>query len=100
MTRVYAAADEAALKVLAAGAEVRLTAHVAASEDEEDEYEALRTAADEGAVVVTAVVESESSPIRLELVESFHVDADDSGDLAWYARQEIDAVLDIVAQRR
>lgn len=98
MTRVYAAADADALQALAAGADVHLTVHVAVSDDEEDEFEALCSAAEEGPVVVTAELEAESSPIVLDRVESFHLDADGSGDLAWYARQEIDVVLDIVQQ--
>lgn len=90
--RVYGAADLEALRALAAGQALTLDLVVADSEDEEDEYDALLTAADDGPVVVTAEIEDDAA-IRPRDVRSLHVDADGSGDLAWYAPTELDAVI-------
>ena len=34
-------------------------------------------------------------PFTLAQVASFHLDADGSGDLAWYAPQELDQVIEL-----
>jgi hypothetical protein len=94
--RVYAAADVAALRALADDQPVTLEAVVAASEDEEDEYDALMTAAEDGRVVVCAEVEADDAPIRLQDLQALHVDADGSGDLAWYAPQELNDVIELL----
>ncbi|GAA3531971.1 hypothetical protein AFL01nite_20280 [Aeromicrobium flavum] len=94
--RVYAAADLAALRALADDRPVSLEVVVAASEDEEDEYDALLTAAEDGRVVVCAEVEADDAPIRREDLQALHVDADGSGDLAWYAPQELDDVIELL----
>lgn len=66
---------------------------LAASVDEEDELAALEEAAEHGVVAAAAELDDPDGPVRLDDVESFHLDTDGSGDLAWYAPQEIDAVL-------
>ncbi|MCD4533909.1 hypothetical protein LRP67_07435 [Nocardioides sp. cx-169] len=73
-----------------------------ADEDEEAEYAALMTAADESAeliggagrrVVVVAEVASEGRPIPLRRVVAAHADVEDftdpDDDLAWFATQEL-----------
>lgn len=95
-TRVYAAADAALLRTLAEDEPVAPERVTAASQDEEDEYDALLTAAEQGPVVVCAELDDADAPIRLRDVQSFHVDADGSGDLAWYAPQELDEVIELL----
>lgn len=99
MIRVYAPAGAEHLRRLAEDRPLELEVVTAASEDEEDEYDALLTAAEQGPVVVTAEVEAEAAPIRPQDVRSFHVDADGSGDLAWYAPQELDQVIALLEAR-
>ncbi|MEH3034021.1 MAG: hypothetical protein PGN07_08260 [Aeromicrobium erythreum] len=94
--RVYVALDAAALARLDAGEPAQGERFVAASEDEQDEFDALETAAEHGRVVAVAEVDAEDDPVTLAEVEALHVDADGSGDLAWYATQEIGAVLDLL----
>lgn len=94
--RVYLTADAAALRSLRDGTSVTLPAFVAASDDEEDEFAALSQAGAAG-VVVVAEIDREDLPVGLGDVEALHVDADGSGDLAWYATQEIDEVLALLA---
>ena len=96
MTRVYGAADRDALMKLAAGDPISIEVIEADSDDEEHEFEAMMAAAEQGPVVVTAELESVSAPVRLENVEAFHVDMDDSGDLAWFARQELIQVIEFL----
>ncbi len=80
---------------------------VAESEDEEDEYAALMAAADRSAersaarrVVVVAEVAGLDRPVPVRDWVAVHADTDDRGadadpddDLAWFATQEIDALL-------
>jgi hypothetical protein len=93
--RVYFAADAGALARLRAGGAVRLQACVPASEDELDEFAALSEAADAGGVTIAADVDDPDDPFTLAQVASFHLDADGSGDLAWYAPQELDQVIEL-----
>jgi hypothetical protein len=99
--RLYLTADAAALHSLRDGASVTLPAFAAASDDEEDEFAALAAASETGTVVVVAEVDhpeaGDDQSITLDEVVAVHVDVDGSGDLAWYATQEIDAVLDLLA---
>ena len=99
--RLYLTADVVALRSLRDGASVTLPGFAAASDDEEDEFAALAAASDAGTVVVVAEVdhpdEGDDQAITLDEVEAVHVDVDGSGDLAWYATQEIDMVLDLLA---
>jgi hypothetical protein len=91
--RTYLAGDVAALERLRDGESVSLPGFPAASEDELDEFAAMSDAAEAGDVVVAADVDAADQPITLEQVASFHLDADGSGDLAWYATQELDQVV-------
>lgn len=99
--RLYLAADAAALRSLRDGASVTLPAFAAASDDEEDEFAALAAASEAGSVVVVAEVDDpddgDDQTITLDEVVAVHVDADGSGDLAWYATQEIDVVLELLS---
>ena len=94
--RVYVGTDASGLRALLAGEPVPGERVVAPSEDEQDEFDALETAADDGPVVVTAEVASEDAPVTLDVVEALHVDSDGSGDLAWYATQELETVLSLL----
>jgi hypothetical protein len=94
--RVYFAADVGALARLRADGAVGLPAYVPASEDELDEFAALSEAADAGAVTIAADVNDPDDPVTLAQVASFHLDADGSGDLAWYAPQELDQVVELM----
>jgi hypothetical protein len=96
--RVYTAADAAALRTLRDGGTVTLPAVVATSEDEEDEFDALLEAAASGSVVVVAEVDRDDQPVSWREVQAFHVDADESGDLAWYAPHELEDVLAVVTE--
>lgn len=91
--RRYCATDIDGLVKLAAGEQVVLAGVVAASEDEDDEFDALWDAADLDVVVVTVEVPDETTPIALDLVAALHFDADDSGDLSWYDPSEIHDVI-------
>ena len=93
--RVYFAADAGALASLRSGGAVRLRAYVPASEDELDEFAALSEAADAGGVAIAADADDPDEPVTLAQVASFHLDADGSGDLAWYAPQELDQVIEL-----
>jgi hypothetical protein len=95
--RIYVALDAAQLRQLAAGVRVTGPAFRAETEDEEDEHAALEEAAAHGSVVAAADVEGSDDALTLDDIASFHVDVDGTGDLAWYATQEIDAVLELVS---
>lgn len=96
MIRVYAAANLDELMRLAAGESILFEVNQAESEDEEHEFEALLAAQERGRVVVTAEVAASDAPVRLQDVAAFHLDIDDSGDLSWFARQELIHVIEIV----
>lgn len=101
--RAYLAVDPAALQRLADDGSLPADAYegvVAASDDEQDEYDAMAVAgeiAEErwGTVVVLATEApggpgSElSGPLALREVEAIHV----GEELAWYATQELDDVI-------
>lgn len=91
--RIYVAASVEDLRRLAAGEQITSPAFVAATGDEEDELAALEAAAEEGTVAIAADADDPDGPIGLDDVASFHLDLDGTGDLAWFARQEIDTVL-------
>ncbi len=94
--RAYLAADREALEALRRGDPLTLQPFVPESEDEADEFAALSAAAENAPVVVAADIEAEFQPLTLDQVAAFHVDADGTGDLAWYATQELDVVLDLL----
>jgi hypothetical protein len=94
--RVYLSADADLLKQLRDGSAVAGDIQSAASDDEVDEFEAMTSASAPGRAVVAAEVDHLDQAIDLSMVAAFHVDADGSGDLAWYAREEIDQVLELL----
>lgn len=94
--RAYAPLSEEQLEALAAGGSVSSDLVIPVSEDEDDELDALESAADSGRVVAAVDVASESTPITIADVASFHLDADGSRFLAWYATQELDAILQLI----
>jgi hypothetical protein len=98
--RVYLAADAAALEALRDGEPVTLQPFVPASDDELDEFAALSAAAEAGSVVVAADIDGDTKgdpqPLTLDQVASFNIDIDGTGDLAWFATQELDQVLELL----
>ena len=95
--RAYLPAGLDALEELRAGRNVDLAAVVPASDDELDEFDALSAAAEQqGDVVIAADVDRPDAPISIDQVASFHLDADGSGNLAWYAAQELDQVIELL----
>lgn len=95
--RVYAGARREDVVRLAHEEQIDLETVQPDSEDEEDEFAAMEEAARRGIVVIAADVDDPVGPIELAHVAAWHVDADGSGDLAWYATQELDHVLDLLA---
>lgn len=92
--RVYLGLSADDLIALEAGRAVTpAEAFLAASVDEEDELAALEVAAEHGAVAAAAELDDPDGPVELSDIESLHLDIDDSGDLAWFATQEIAAVI-------
>lgn len=92
--RVYLSLTNDQLTTLASGGSVTpAEAFVAASTDEEDELAALEEAADHGDVAAAAELDDPDGPVALTEIASLHLDLDDSGDLAWFAPQEIAAVI-------
>lgn len=92
--RVYLGLTRDELIALEAGGSVTpAEAFVAASTDEEDELAALEEAAEHGAAAAAAELDDPDGPVALTDIASLHVDLDDSGDLAWFATQEIAAVI-------
>lgn len=92
--RVYLSLSRAELEALQAGDSVTpAEAFLAASVDEEDELAAVEEAAEHGDVAAAAELDDPDGPVALVDIASFHLDVDDSGDLAWYAPSELDAVL-------
>jgi hypothetical protein len=97
--RVYLGLAREELVALAAGDAVTpAEAFLAASTDEEDELAALEEAAEHGVAAAAAELDDPDGPVTLAEVESLHVAVDDSGDLAWFATQEIAAVIEQVGQ--
>lgn len=95
--RVYLGLTRDELDALASGAPVTpAEAFVAASVDEEDELAALEEAAEHGAVAAAAELDDPDGPVTLADIASLHVDLDGSGDLAWFATQEIAAVVELL----
>jgi hypothetical protein len=111
-TRVYVPATLDRLRAWIAGGLVPAAPDrlVAESDDEEAEYAALMAAADDSAalldgpgrrVVLVAEVAEPDADIPFRLVVAVHADpvdrhsgADPDDDLAWYATQELEHLLD------
>lgn len=92
--RVYLGLSRDELSRLQAGETITpAEAFVAASVDEEDELAALEEAAEHGDVAAAAELDDPDGPVTLADVASLHLDLDDSGDLAWFATQEVAAVI-------
>ncbi|RLV54817.1 hypothetical protein D9V41_14585 [Aeromicrobium phragmitis] len=91
--RIYIGTDADGLDALRSG-ELEAAAVLAESEDEQHEYEAMLAAAEDGPVVVVAEIDHEDQPVTLREVVALHTDVDGSGDLAWFAPSELEAVLD------
>jgi hypothetical protein len=91
--RVYLPVGLDALVQLQDGQDVSGDVVVPVSDDEQDEFDALSEAAEQADVVIAADVDQSDSPVSLDRVASFHLDADGSGDPAWYAPQELDQVI-------
>lgn len=91
--RIYLPVDIDELELLNQDSAIEATRFVPEDEDEESEFSAYSAAAAEGRVVVSADVPSLDAPVTLAEVAAFHVDLDGSGGLAWFATQEIGAVL-------
>jgi hypothetical protein len=94
--RVYLPAGLDDLRRLAGGQAVQIDGYLAASTDEEDELAALETAGEEAPAVVVAEVSDPDAPVSLVDVEALHAVTDDSGDLAWFATQEIATVVEVL----
>lgn len=92
--RIYFAASHADVEALAAGEALLGEQFVPDSEDESDEFVAFEKASNRGLLVIAADVDETGQPFGIDDVASFHVDLDGTGDLAWFATQEIDAVRD------
>lgn len=93
MMRIYLPATLGDVETLAAGGAVTTEAFVPATEDEDSEFTAFGEAAEHGVAVISADVAASDEPVTMDNVASFHVDLDGSGNLAWFATQEVDAVL-------
>jgi hypothetical protein len=91
--RIYLPASLGDVETLAAGGALTTQAFTPATEDEDAEFAAFGEAAEHGVAVISADVATRGEPVTMDSVASFHVDVDGSGDLAWFATQEIDAVL-------
>lgn len=92
--RVYLPVGAAELEALRGGVQVRIEGYVAASTEEEDELAALESAADEAPAVAVAELDDPDAPVTLDRVEALHTAVDATGDLAWFAPSELDAVLE------
>lgn len=68
----------------------------AVSEDEQDEFDAMMTAAQLGPAVVAAELGADLALLDPEQVAAFHIDLDGSGDLAWFAPSEMDVVIGLL----
>jgi hypothetical protein len=49
-------------------------------------------------VAAAAELDDPDGPVTLDDIASLHVDLDDSGDLAWFATQEIAAVVELTSR--
>ena len=97
--RVWVGADLVAVRTLADGGTLDGARVAAESDDEEHEHEAMLAAAEDGPAVVVAEVTDGAAEITLRHVRAVHVDTDGSGDLAWFATQEVAAVVEALERR-
>lgn len=94
--RAYAGLDSHLLAELRLGMPVTTELSVPASEEEDAEFDALEAAAGTAQVVAAVDVDSAATSFTLDEVAAFHVDADGSGHLQWFAPQEVDQVVDLL----
>lgn len=94
--RAYAALGLHEVVELRDGGALRIGLVVPTSESDDDEFAALEQAAGEAQLVAAVDVDAADSSFTLTDVAAFHVDGDGSGHLQWFARQEIDAVVDLL----
>jgi hypothetical protein len=94
--RAYLSADAEMLRELRDGGSVAAPLRIAASDDEIDEFDALTATAAPGRAVVAVEVDQPDLPVDATMIAALHVDADGSGDLAWYAPEEINQVLELL----
>lgn len=94
--RIFFSADGKDLRELRDGGSVLGVTQVPRSDDEADEFDAMMAAFVPGGAVLAAEVDSVTDPVGLTNLAALHVDLDGSGDLAWFAPQEIDEVIDLV----
>jgi len=97
--RVYLPVGLTELDLLAEGRQIEVEGYVAASTEEEDELAAVEAAAEDAPAVAVAEVDDPDGPVALTDIEALHTAVDDSGDLAWFAPSELDAVIDTVRSR-
>jgi hypothetical protein len=94
--RIYLSAGAGDLRELRHGGSILGVTHLPRSDDEADEFDAMMAAVVPGCAVLVAEVGSVSDPVDLTNVAALHVDLDGSGDLAWFAVQEIDEVIELL----
>lgn len=94
--RIYLSAEAKDLRELRDGGSVLGVTQLPRSDDEAGEFDAMMAAVVPGCAVLVAEVESVADPVELTNVAALHVDLDGSGDLAWFAAQEIDEVIDLL----
>jgi hypothetical protein len=94
--RAYAAIGPHEVDELRLGRSVTTSLVVPVGESDDEEFAALEQAASQTQVVAAVDVDAADSAFTLDDVAAFHVDADGSGHLQWFARQECDAVMDLL----
>ena len=97
--RVWIGTDLDGVRGLADGGTLAGVRFTAESEDEQDEHDAMQAAVEDGPAVVVAEVAQEDDAVTLAEVRAVHVDTDGSGDLAWFATQEVAAVVEALERR-
>lgn len=93
MARAYVPADREQLALLLTGELPIYQIVWPESEDEQDEYDALMTAAEYGEVVIAVDVNADAELAERTQVAAIHLDVDGSGDLAWFAPDELSDVI-------
>lgn len=96
--RIYYGGSRADVESLAAREVLQGEQFIPDSEDENDEFDAFEKASKHGMLVIAADVDEAGQAFGIDDVASFHVDLDGTGDLAWFATQEIDAVRGALSQ--
>lgn len=95
--RAYAGAGREVLEELGRGGQAQLGLIIPDGDDEIDEFNAMQIAAEAGPVVIAVDVDDRADAVTLDVIAAWHVDADGSGFLAWYATQELNYVITLLA---